>query len=268
MSQILINLAVNARDAMPGGGTLTLSTRTAVPTHPGRLGRGWPDSAKVHLLSVSDTGSGMDAFLHARIFDPFFTTKPMGRGTGLGLSVVEGIVEQSGGDLWVESAPHRGSVFTIALPAVPEPVKSTPLPSQRAEPEARERGVILVVDDEELVRRTFVRALSGAGFHVYEAESGAKALELLDGMAVLPKLLLTDVAMPGMSGTELARRVREIDPAICVILVSGHSFEVVSKEGALPAESTFLEKPFSPDELIRRVHQALEEALSRRARSA
>jgi signal transduction histidine kinase/CheY-like chemotaxis protein len=244
--QVLLNLTINARDAMPGGGRITLSTRRLdkVPAG-GRLGRSW-NSDRAAVLSVSDTGSGIDAAITARVFEPFFTTKPVGQGTGLGLSVVEGIIEQSNGDLWLDSEPGQGTTFTIALPLV------EPSPHEKREVEhspARGTETILLVDDESAVREVLARGLQDRGYRVLEAPDGPHALETLQASADEIDLVITDVAMPGMTGIDLAHRALRLRPFLPFIFVSGQPKEVLPGFGSLDQDNTLLEKPFSPEAL-------------------
>jgi signal transduction histidine kinase len=244
--QVLLNLTINARDAMPGGGRLTLSTRRVdrVPAG-GRLGRSW-NSDRAAVLSVSDTGSGIDAAITARVFEPFFTTKPVGQGTGLGLSVVEGIIEQSNGDLWLDSTPGQGTTFTIALPLV------EPSAREKREAEHSPAGgteTILLVDDESAVREVLARGLQDRGYRVLEASDGPQALETLQHSADEIDLVITDVAMPGMTGIDLAQRALSLRPFLPFIFVSGQPKEVLPGFGSLDQDHALLEKPFSPEVL-------------------
>ncbi|MEO8199455.1 MAG: ATP-binding protein [Gemmatimonadota bacterium] len=258
MVQVLVNLALNARDAMPSVGELTISTRRAdIAPVGGRLGHRWPPRSGVVLLSVADSGSGMDNETMERIFEPFYTTKPMGQGTGLGLSVVEGIVSQSGGDIWVESKPGYGTVVTIGLPLSEEPE----LTDHEAE-QARASGgheTILVVDDEEQVRKLLVRGLALGDYRVLQASGGQEAIATLEHEAGEVKLVVTDVAMPDMSGVELANRIAAQWPQIPILFVSGHPYEVVSPDEQVIAQGRFLQKPFKVSVLLNSVRSALDE---------
>jgi PAS domain S-box-containing protein len=236
IEQVLLNLVVNARDAMPDGGTLTI--RTSV------------EGSQV-VLSVADTGIGMTSEVRARVFDPFFTTKAPGHGTGLGLSTVYGLVHQSGGDVGVESTPGAGSIFTVRLPRSSEPLEPTRAPaSVKTTRGAKE--TLLVVDDDHAVRKTMKRILESAGYQVLEASSGENALRILAAHADAIDLLVTDLRMPKMDGRELMRRGRELRPDLRVLVVSG-----MIDEGPLPSEGV-LAKPFSPGSLLKRVEQLLE----------
>jgi CheY-like chemotaxis protein len=255
--QVLLNLAINARDAMPGGGLVTITTRVGdPPAGPGRLGRNWPSGDVIALLSVSDKGSGIDPSIGSRIFEPFFTTKPVGAGSGLGLSVVEGIVEQSTGEIWVESAPGAGTTFTLGFAVVPKPAPPSPLPTL---PNHGGREKVLVVDDEPAVRGVLVRQLADRGYTVLEASGGAEALDLMRGPGGDVALVVCDVAMPEMNGTELAKRARGASPALPFIFVSGQPRETLAEYGDPAAHGPLLEKPFSADVLASAVRKALDE---------
>ena len=257
IEQVILNLAVNARDAIRGrdGGTVTISTTNAelreeftrwgVQDAPGSYVR----------LDVADNGVGMDRATQARIFDPFFTTKDPGQGTGLGLATVYGIVKQSGGYVWVDSRPNQGSVFSIYLP--------------RAKNRSRTNGFIagvgaggtervLLVDDDDSVRRVAQRALELHGYSVTATANGASALEIFD-----PKefdLLITDVMMPGMLGPTIAVELRRQAPELPILFMSGHSAEI-AREGLLDPATPFLGKPFTPAQLAMKVREVLDQAV-------
>jgi CheY-like chemotaxis protein len=257
LSQVLMNLAVNARDAMPTGGTLTLATGHRVVTHAdARRARGLSAGA-YSLLVVKDSGAGMDEGTRSRIFEPFFTTKGPGRGTGLGLSMVYGIVKQTGGYIQVDTALGRGTTFTIHLPVAAAPAAGAkPALSQRARPRGTE--TVLVAEDESGVRVPVRRILTAHGYQVLEAPDGASALRIAEGHDGKIDLLLTDVVMPGMNGGELARRLRRVRTGIRVVFMSGYSTEAVSTHGVLSPGSAFLQKPFSVEELVGRLRDVLD----------
>ena len=242
LEQVLLNLALNARDAMPGAGTLTLRILQAPPS--GFVG-----------FAVTDDGAGMDAATRARVFEPFFTTKQPGRGTGLGLSVVHGIVEQSGGRIEVDSAPGKGTTMTVLLPAAAGPVESAP--QAAASTPAGGSETILVVDDEAVIRALAVRCLVESGYRTIEADDGAAALELCARMAAEGRaidLVITDVVMRGMDGLALGREIagRGRDgrlPRTPVLYTSGHPGEEMVERGELERDAPFLQKPFQPAEL-------------------
>jgi len=251
LEQVVLNLAANARDAMPNGGTLTIETRDA----DGATAAGSPPGRPV-MLTVRDTGVGMDDAARKRVFEPFFTTKEVGKGTGLGLSTVYGIVKQSGGSVWVDSRPHGGTTFTIALPRVDERLG----PGALAEVVTDARGIetILVVEDEYAVRTLTRRILESAGYRVVAAGSGAEALELLGRMDNPIHLLLTDVVMPGMNGRELADRVVGLRPDIKVLYTTGYTSDALLRRGVLDATSIVVTKPFTALELRRKIRDLLD----------
>jgi two-component system cell cycle sensor histidine kinase/response regulator CckA len=251
LEQVVMNLAVNARDAMPRGGRLTIETRNVdldaqfLATHP---------SAKIGphvMVAVSDTGEGMAPDVRARIFEPFFTTKPRGRGTGLGLAAAYGIVKQFGGSIEVDSEVDRGSTFKLFFPAIDEDVTARSSPVNIAP--ARRGATILVVEDEEGLRNLIVRILEIRGYRTIAASSGEHALELMEQEADAPALLLADAIMTGISGPVLAARLRERWPALPVLMVSGYARSAETVGG----EYAFLEKPFSPGALAVKVSEVL-----------
>jgi len=252
VGQVLLNLAVNARDAMPGGGTLTIGTSAAdldggyTRLHPGaRPGR-------YVQLTVSDKGVGMSAEVAARIFEPFFTTKPLGRGTGLGLSTLHGIVTQAGGSVTVESEEGAGTTFRIYFPAVGTPAAA----SAGTAPAAREpAATILVVDDEPAVLAVTSRILRRKGYATLEAGTYEKALSLASSQDF--QLLLTDSVMPGMTGATLAERVTELRPGVPVLHMSGYCAETLSPERIHDGELAFIQKPFTAEALVDKVSAAL-----------
>jgi two-component system, cell cycle sensor histidine kinase and response regulator CckA len=254
LEQVLVNLGVNARDAMPVGGKLTIETGTVdlddvyVAQHP-------EATAGPHtMIAVSDTGSGMDAETLAHVFEPFFTTKPAGVGTGLGLSTVYGIVKQSGGSIWVYSEPGHGTTFKVYLPAVQDTeALERPRPG-RSHPNGTE--TIMIVEDEEPLRKLVAERLRARGYNVLVAESSVHALQLADDNRI--DLLLTDVVMPHTSGPELAEQICTRQPATQVLFMSGYADEAVVRNGALNPGATFLEKPFSSSELAQRVRETID----------
>ena len=254
LEQVLVNLAANARDAMPSGGDLTLATANhdedpaLEGLHPGP----WV------ALTVADTGVGIDPGIRERIFEPFFTTKDVGKGTGLGLASVYGIVHQSGGHVRVESELGAGTVFHVHLPAVLEPVPGEsledPVPSDTASPRGR---TILLVEDEPQVLELAREVLLAEGYRVLHAGDGAAALRLGAGGTGSLDLLLTDMVMPGLSGPELFSQLRVHRPGLRVLYISGYSEEAIANRSGLVREGPLLEKPFTPGELLRQVTQAL-----------
>ena len=260
VEQVIMNLVVNARDAMPGGGSITLSTAAvAAAAVMEREGRAPPSGGYV-AMSVRDTGVGMDAATKAHIFEPFYTTKGLGNGTGLGLATVYGIVDQSGGFVQVDSTPGSGSVFTIYWPVADvEPIEDYSTAISRRDV----RGVesILVVEDEQPIREIAREILTSSGYRVHMAASGDQALALAATLESRIHLLLTDVIMPGMSGPELAERLTAIRPDLQVLFMSGYTDDMLVRHGALNGEARVLQKPFTPRLLTEYVRDALDAAL-------
>lgn len=257
VEQILLNLCVNARDAMPDGGRLTIETTGVSLDEEYAKGHTGVRPGPYVLLAVSDTGSGMDTETVGKIFDPFYTTKEHGKGTGLGLSMVYGIVKQHGGNIWVDSQPGRGTTFKVYLPRVDEPAavkEAAPVVPARAsvDPET-----ILVVEDEDKVRDLVCRMLSGAGYKVIVARGGTEAVRLAKERETI-HLLLTDVIMPEMSGRMVRDQVAVLHPDVKVLYMSGYADNVVAHQGVLEAGIHFLEKPFTAHALAAKVREALE----------
>ena len=261
VEQIILNLAVNARDAMPKGGRLTIETgnmefdedycRHHLGARPGRY----------VMLRVRDTGCGMDSTTLARIFEPFFTTKDVGKGTGLGLSTVYGIVKQSEGFIWVDSQPNEGSEFTVFLPRADAQVAShRPQVESGALPGGSE--TVLLVEDETDFRELAAESLQGFGYRVLTAASGRKAVQLAQESSESIDVLVTDVVMPGMSGRELVEQVRMQRPAIKVLYMSGYTRGVIAQHGALESGTSFLQKPFMPSDLARTIRETLDAKVS------
>jgi CheY-like chemotaxis protein len=253
LCQVILNLAVNARDAMPRGGTLTLETSEVERESTD----GEVPSGRYILLTVSDTGTGMTPEIQARIFEPFFTTKSTGKGTGLGLSVADGIVKQSGGHITFDSAPGRGTTFKIYLPAVDDKCPAAPLQSVLSE---RVGGseTILLAEDEQRVRAMTAMTLETLGYRVLQAASGEEAMRLAEEAREKIDLLMTDVVMPGMSGRELADVLRARDPDLKVLFQSGYTGDVVLRHDNLHAEEAFLQKPYRLNALAKKVREVLE----------
>src|SRR3954454_14639216 len=255
LEQVLRNLVVNAKDAMPGGGRLTIQTQNTVMDERPRPGQQFIRPGRYVMLSVSDTGSGMDKETQSRIFEPFFTTKEKGKGTGLGLSTVYGIVKQSGGYVMVESEVGHGTTFHIYLPQV-EGIAEKQTPSA---PHAASGGseTILLVEDEESVRQLVRDTLEAKGYRVLEAESGEAGLSIAEGHDGKIDLVITDVIMPGIGGRELVKQLAQARPSTKFLYLSGYTEDAIVSEGSLEEGTAFLQKPFSLQSLSRKVREVL-----------
>jgi CheY-like chemotaxis protein len=258
VAQVLMNLAVNARDAMPRGGRLTIETGNVVLDQ--AYSRQHAGVAPGHyvMLSVSDTGHGMTPEVRTRVFEPFFTTKDPGKGTGLGLATVHGIVQQSGGHIWVYSEPGHGTTFKVYLPRTDAPglAVETPAPAEIGLPRGSE--TVLLVEDEASLRELVRECLEASGYTVLEASHGTAALELSQRHPGRIDLLMTDVVMPGMSGRELAEQLRALRPEIRTVYMSGYTDDAVVLHGVLAEDMAFLQKPFTAAELAGRVREVLD----------
>ena len=259
VEQLIMNLAINARDAMPQGGLLTLETRNF--DLDGVDGGHAPDTPNLTpgryvMFAISDTGDGMDAQTKAHVFEPFFTTKEPGRGTGLGLATVYGIVQQSGGHIAVASEPGAGTTFKVYLPRVEAAVR---LPAEKnASAPGCGTETILLVEDEDMVRTLACRILRSCGYNVLEARNGGEGLLMCEQHPGAMHLLLTDVVMPRMSGRELAQRLRSLRPDLKVIFMSGYTDDVVLRHGVLSLDAEFIQKPFASADLVARVRAVLD----------
>jgi two-component system cell cycle sensor histidine kinase/response regulator CckA len=260
IEQVLMNLVVNARDAMPQGGRLTIATQAATVQRESNRSGLLPGSYA--QLTVTDTGHGMTAEMQQRIFDPFYTTKEAGKGTGLGLAVVHGIVKQSGGQIEVESQLGVGTSFHVLLPAAVEPL---PPPGALAEHPPDERGTesILLVEDEDAVRTIAALALESRGYHVLTAASGQQALRLIDEQRFRPDLILTDVVMSGLSGPQLAAALLTEFPRLKILYLSGYTDDAVVRHGLAGCDAGFLAKPYTARSLAHKVREVLNRALPR-----
>jgi len=258
LEQVIMNLVINSRDAMPGGGQVTLETANLVVerAEPGGIGPGsWT------VLRVRDTGHGMDAETQSHLFEPFFTTKSPGKGTGLGLSIVYGIVKQSGGEIAVQSEVGKGTVFTICLPHAGAAPAAEPAVQEAAPETASGTGeTILLVEDEPGVRKLVRQMLVQQGYQVLEAGSGPEALALVERHPGRIDLLLTDVVMPQINGRELAEQLQSLRPGIKLIYMTGYTEDAVVRHGVVTAGVVCLQKPFLPDTLARKVREVLDRA--------
>jgi len=257
MEQVIVNLAVNAHDAMPQGGRLAIQTanrnldESFVRTHPGA-------TAGPHaMLVVSDTGAGIDSETLAHIFEPFFTTKEEGKGTGLGLATVYGIVKQSAGSIWVDSEPGQGSTFKVYLPRSDEPVLQVG-PVMQCPKSTAGSETVLVVEDEHGVRSLVCNALAAQGYKVLEAYSSLRAASLMESYAEPIHMLLTDVVMPQMSGKVLANHMAALHPETRVLYMSGYTADAMVRHGILEPNTFLLQKPFTPSTLLQKVREVLD----------
>jgi two-component system cell cycle sensor histidine kinase/response regulator CckA len=261
LEQVIINLAVNARDAMVGGGTLTIRTANQSNAYPTRRGHEMMPAGDYVLIEVADTGMGIPKENLVRIFEPFFSTKEVGSGTGLGLSTVYGIVKQTGGFVFVDSAPGKGAVFTIVLPRhqggeAVNAVRPETIDSQ-TQRDLTGAGTVLLVEDEDPVRMFSARALKNKGYHVIEAKSGEAALEIINAGEEKVDLLITDVVMPRMDGPGLIKEVREVHPDMKVIFISGYTEDAFRKRLGNEADIHFLAKPFTLKQLATKVKEVM-----------
>ncbi len=258
LEQVIMNLAVNARDAMPHGGRLTLETANVqldsgyAAEHPGVV----PGSYV--MLAVSDNGAGMTAETKARIFEPFFTTKEMGRGTGLGLSMVYGIVSQSGGHIWVYSEIGHGTTFKIYLPRTEAGAASPPLEQEAVSTLHGTETILLVEDDAQL--RDLVRTiLTACGYSVLAPVDAPSIQSMTEQVVLNINLLPTDVVMPGINGRELARQFVARNPGVKVLYMSGYTENAIVHHGVLDESTHFLQKPFTPSALTAKVREVLDQ---------
>jgi two-component system, cell cycle sensor histidine kinase and response regulator CckA len=256
MEQVLMNLVVNARDAMPTGGTLTIGTREVFLDEVYVRNQDGLKPGQYVLLTVSDTGCGMDKATLSRMFEPFFSTKPVGKGTGLGLAMIYGSLKASGGHVAVESEVGRGTTFHLFLPSVAEPETAAAPRSQFSAILGSE--TVLIVEDEAGVRKLARQALESRGYRVLEAPDGVQALRLCEGHSGQIDLLLSDVVMPNMSGRDLGEKFTRLSPHTKVIFTSGYTDDAVVRHGVYRAESDFIQKPFTVNGLLNKVREVLD----------
>ena len=256
LEQVIMNLVVNAKDAMPDGGRILIQTSEADPDT-ARREHSLIEPGTYILLSVSDTGAGMDRETQSRIFEPFFTTKEKGKGTGLGLSTVYGIVKQGGGYIFAQSEPGCGTTFRIYLPRVADPADS-PRVDKHAQAAAGGSETVLLVEDEESVRELVRETLKTRGYTVIEASDGIAGMRVSEEYQGNIEILITDVVMPGMSGRELAKRVAAARPNIRVLYLSGYTEDAIMHQGVFEAGTAFLQKPFTLQVLARKVREVLQ----------
>lgn len=259
IEQTIVNLALNARDAMPHGGNLNIQTENVELGDQSRSDRPNLPAGQYVLLVISDDGHGMDEYAQNRIFEPFYSTKELGKGAGLGLATVYGIVKQSGGAITVDSQPHRGTTFKIYFPRVEQ--ESTVAPRDaHAGKSSSGTETILLVENEESLRALAKEFLKGGGYAVLEAENGKEAIRIANAFGGPIDLLLTDVIMPEMGGKQLADQLKTLRPTTRILYMSGYSDEAIAQSGVRAMEMLFLEKPFTRDILLRKVRRILDEA--------
>jgi len=257
IEQIIMNLAVNARDAMPQGGKLTLETASVFLDEKYERSHLEVTSGPYVMLAVSDNGEGMDGNTQSHIFEPFFTTKEMGQGTGLGLATVYGIVKQSGGHIWVYSEPERGTTFKIYLPQVEEAVSAIE-PKTTMVTRLKGRETVMVVEDDNTLREVIARGLKKFGYVVLTAANGGEALLLCEKRKGPIHLLLTDVVLPQMGGRELAERLLSVRPDLKVLYMSGYTENAIVHHGILNEDVGFLQKPFKVNVMVQKIREALD----------
>jgi len=255
LHQVLMNLAANSRDAMPRGGRFSIETTSVEWDESHIQSRPGAQAGPYVMLAVSDTGVGMNVETCGHIFEPFFTTKEVGKGTGLGLSTIHGIVEQSGGSVEVASELGRGTTFKIFMPRVVDAQADSGKPEAVVAIGGKE--TVLVVEDQAVVRRYAATALRTFGYQVIEAENADEALQVCERERDRIDLILTDVVMPGLSGRELADRLKQLRPEIKVMFMSGYTDDAIVHPGALEKGAEFIQKPFSPDQLAIKVREML-----------
>jgi two-component system cell cycle sensor histidine kinase/response regulator CckA len=265
LEQVMINLAVNARDAMPEGGHLHITTANTVLSkeHTDRHLEAAP--GKYVELAITDTGTGMTKEVQQRVFEPFFTTKGQGKGTGLGLSTVYGIVKQSGGDVWVYSEPEHGTTFKVYFPQVLEDAVTAEAGPQEKENAPKGDETVLIVEDDAALRTLAARVLEGAGYTVLLARNGIEALAIASGHDGSIDLVATDVVMPKMNGRPLVEKLLETRNDMHVLFMSGYTDDEVMRRGVIDGSTAFLQKPFTPAQFARKVRDVLDQKPAGRA---
>jgi len=262
IEQVMLNFATNARDAMPGGGKFSIATAAGNIDEQYVSTRGYGEVGDYAVITVSDTGHGMDAQTRLKIFNPFFTTKVVGKGTGLGLSMVMGIIKQHGGFVDVESEPGKGSVFNVYLPLVKaEAVVSAPVDEDNLQIE-RGSGTILIAEDDVNIRSAMVAFLTRAGYTIIAAVDGQDAVEKFAARKDEIQLVISDVVMPRKSGMVACDEMRLMSDKLKFIFVSGHALHIIEREGELGADAELVMKPIMPFELLRRVRELIPQIIS------
>jgi two-component system cell cycle sensor histidine kinase/response regulator CckA len=256
LEQLIMNLVVNARDAMPGGGTVTIQTRCVHLNEASGISHGGVLPGRYVLLSVSDTGCGMDAEVRTRIFEPFFTTKQRGKGTGLGLSTVYGIVTQNAGGIWLESQPGIGTTFSLCLPVAER--KVYPAIAQADLTPSKGTENVLLAEDEADLRKLISNQLGKLGYRVMEAGNGVEALSVAMNTSQTIDLLVSDMIMPRMGGQELSERIRTLYPKVKILQITGYSETPQPPADLSSCGIRYLQKPFTLDSLAAAVRQALD----------
>jgi CheY-like chemotaxis protein len=259
LQQVVMNLVVNARDAMDGqAGRITIETADVVLEAAYAEQHVNARPGPHVMVAVTDTGKGIDAATQARLFEPFFTTKPQGQGTGLGLSTVHGIVGQSGGHLAVQSEVGRGTTFKVYLPATDEPASPRAVERARTASSPRKPATILLVEDEDALRRLVVRVLSQYGYTIHATGRPAEALELARQPGPAFDLLLTDIVLPDMNGQAVAAKIQTLQPGCRVLFMSGYTEDAIVRHGVLTATVSFLPKPFTTTDLLQKIEDVLD----------
>jgi CheY-like chemotaxis protein len=256
IEQVIINLATNARDAMPHGGTLTLETRRAEIDAAFIKEHGYGKAGSYAMIAVRDTGTGMDGKTQERIFEPFFTTKELGKGTGLGLSTAYGIVKQNKGYIICSSEPGAGTTFRIYLPSIDGVLPRPPEPARAAA--GRGNETVLLAEDDQAMRDLFRTILEDHGYTVLLAADGEEAIDLFRAHAQDIGLLVLDVVMPKKNGKEVYEKVRVVRPGVKTLFISGYTADIVQRKGVLEEGLPFLSKPATPDEILKKVRDVLD----------